>query len=484
MGSFGALKALVVILDALAFTVSLWLAYICFGALHGDVVLELQLSWSQLWTLNRVTPPGILLLLTWFGAMRHFQLYNPSRMTNSPRIAAGVTRAAIAVPIVAILFQFFYIDREYSRDLILLTSGISYLSILSSRLIFFRFQRVIPKPIIRQRVAIVGTTGSALAVSERLRGQGHYTYLQVGFISTAGENNDTMAVPLDQVVGPVNELRKLVNERDIQVLILASQQILREEAFVLATEADQMGLRVLQVPFNWGMVATPRVQVDTLGDFQMVDLTTLAYPTLATQTKRFLDVVLVSIGLIALSPLLITVGILIRMQDGGPIFFSQPRSGRGGRRFPFYKYRSMVVDAEAQRHSLQDQNESDGVLFKIKDDPRITPLGHFIRKYSIDELPQLWNVLVGDMNLVGPRPLPMSDLEGIEDDPEVQYWFELRSKVKPGITGPWQVSGRSNLGFREMVQHDINYIQNWSLWVDLMVLIKTIPAVLKGRGAR
>ena len=221
-----------------------------------------------------------------------------------------------------------------------------------------------------------------------------------------------------------------------------------------------------------------------MGDFQMVDLTTLAYPTLATQTKRFLDVVLVSIGLIALSPLLITVGILIRMQDGGPMFFSQPRSGRGGRRFPFYKYRSMVVDAEAQRHSLQDQNESDGVLFKIKDDPRITPLGHFIRKYSIDELPQLWNVLVGDMNLVGPRPLPMSDLEGIEDDPEVQYWFELRSKVKPGITGPWQVSGRSNLGFREMVKHDINYIQDWSLWVDLMVLLKTIPAVLKGRGAR
>ena len=144
----------------------------------------------------------------------------------------------------------------------------------------------------------------------------------------------------------------------------------------------------------------------------------------------------------------------------------------------------MVIGAEAQRAELQALNETDGVLFKIKNDPRITPLGSFIRKYSIDEFPQLWNVLRGDMNLVGPRPLPMSDLAGMEEDPEVQYWYELRSKVKPGITGPWQVSGRSDLGFREMVQHDINYIQNWSLWLDILVLIKTIPAVLRGRGAK
>jgi exopolysaccharide biosynthesis polyprenyl glycosylphosphotransferase len=477
------LKILVVLLDGLAFVLSLWLTSLLFSQIHPDLVAELQLNWMDLWTINRAMPPGLLLVATWLLALRHFELYNPSRMTNSPRIAAGVTRAAVAVPVIAILFQFFFIRREYSRDLVLLLSGLSYLIILCSRLLFFRFQRLIPKPISRQRVAIVGTSAGALAVSDRLERHVHHAYLFVGFISTQGEVDDTMMVPIDRILGEVGQLRKLVNDQDIQVLILASRQIPRTEAFVLATEADQMGLRVLQVPFNWGMVATPRVQVDTLGDFQLVDLTTLAYPTLATQTKRMVDVLLVGFGLILLFPLLLTVAVLIRVQDGGPIFFIQPRAGRGGRRFPFYKYRSMVVGAEEQRPELQEQNETDGVLFKIKDDPRVTPLGRFIRKYSIDELPQLWNVLIGDMNLVGPRPLPMSDLEGMESDPEVQYWYELRSKVKPGITGPWQVSGRSDLGFREMVQHDINYIQNWSLWLDLIVLVKTVPAVLRGRGA-
>ncbi|NOY24612.1 MAG: exopolysaccharide biosynthesis polyprenyl glycosylphosphotransferase, partial [Oligoflexia bacterium] len=152
--------------------------------------------------------------------------------------------------------------------------------------------------------------------------------------------------------------------------------------------------------------------------------------------------------------------------------------------FPFFKFRSMVVNAEAMRRELDDANEADGVLFKMRDDPRITPFGHFIRKYSIDELPQLWNVIRGDMNLVGPRPLPTADLEGADCNPEVSYWMDMRQKVRPGITGSWQVSGRSDLGFEAMVNHDIAYVQDWTFWQDIVILIKTMPAVLKGRGAR
>jgi lipopolysaccharide/colanic/teichoic acid biosynthesis glycosyltransferase len=130
----------------------------------------------------------------------------------------------------------------------------------------------------------------------------------------------------------------------------------------------------------------------------------------------------------------------------------------------------MVVGADKERDQLMDQNETDGRLFKMKNDPRVTDIGRTIRRLSLDELPQIWNVLRGDMNLVGPRP-------------EIAYWFELRHKVPPGITGLWQVSGRSDLGFKEMVQLDIYYIQNWSPWLDLKILIMTLPAVLKGRGA-
>ena len=159
------------------------------------------------------------------------------------------------------------------------------------------------------------------------------------------------------------------------------------------------------------------------------------------------------------------------------------RTGRGGRTFDFYKFRSMVVGADKLKADLAAQNETDGRLFKIKRDPRITPIGRFIRTFSIDELPQLLNVLRGEMNLVGPRPLPAEDMAGIEHDDEMRYWFEQRGKVNPGITGMWQVMGRSDLGFAEMVRHDIYYIQNGSLWLDLQILVKTIPAVFKGRGA-
>jgi len=142
----------------------------------------------------------------------------------------------------------------------------------------------------------------------------------------------------------------------------------------------------------------------------------------------------------------------------------------------------MVVDAEKLRDGLP--NEADGRLFKLSNDPRVTRFGRFLRKYSLDEFPQLLNVLRGEMNLVGPRPLPAQDLEGIEADAEMRYWFDLRSKVNPGMTGLWQVSGRSDLGFAEMVRHDIHYIQDWSPWLDLQILVKTLPAVLRGRGAR
>ncbi|MFH1467344.1 MAG: sugar transferase [Pseudomonadota bacterium] len=177
------------------------------------------------------------------------------------------------------------------------------------------------------------------------------------------------------------------------------------------------------------------------------------------------------------------VALLIRLDSPGPILYVSPRVGKGGRNFPFYKFRSMVQDANAQKAELLAQNEADGRLFKMREDPRITRFGRFIRKFSVDEFPQLLNVLRGDMNLVGPRPLPAEDLLDLERDPEALYWFELRSKVKPGMTGLWQVSGRSGLTFADMVALDIQYVQNWSFWTDLVILLKTLPAVFRGSGA-
>jgi lipopolysaccharide/colanic/teichoic acid biosynthesis glycosyltransferase len=198
--------------------------------------------------------------------------------------------------------------------------------------------------------------------------------------------------------------------------------------------------------------------------------------------KRSMDVVGAAGGLIFLSPLLVIVAILVRLDSRGPILFRQKRMGLGGREFSCLKFRTMVVDAEERLRDLEARNESaGGVLFKIKDDPRVTPLGRLLRRSSLDELPQFWNVLVGEMSLVGPRPLQLRDSEKLENlDPE---GYARRLSVMPGITGPWQVGGRSDVDSGRMLGLDLDYVENWWIGVDLAILVKTVVVVLGRRGA-
>lgn len=199
---------------------------------------------------------------------------------------------------------------------------------------------------------------------------------------------------------------------------------------------------------------------------------------IASRSKRGLDIFGAGVGLLLLAPLLLLTALAIRLEDGGPILFAQLRVGQGGRPFRFYKFRSMVVDAEARKARLQHLNESrDGVIFKARRDPRITRVGRWIRRFSIDELPQLWNVLRGDMSLVGPRPpVPAEVAEYSPED-------RKRLDVRPGLTCIWQVSGRSDIPFRQQVSMDQEYILRASLGLDLRLLLKTVKAVFGGRGA-
>ena len=198
--------------------------------------------------------------------------------------------------------------------------------------------------------------------------------------------------------------------------------------------------------------------------------------------KRLLDILGSSIGLLLLSPVLAVVAILIRRDSRGPILFRQERMGLNGRVFRCLKFRTMVPDAEQRLRELEARNESaGGVLFKIKDDPRITPLGRFLRKSSLDELPQLWNVLFGEMSLVGPRPLQLRDSEKLEAlDAEA---YVRRLTVVPGVTGPWQVGGRSEVDSERMVQLDLDYVDRWSIGVDRTILVKTVAVVVNRQGA-
>jgi len=194
--------------------------------------------------------------------------------------------------------------------------------------------------------------------------------------------------------------------------------------------------------------------------------------------KRGIDILGSVALLVALAPLFALVMLLIRLESQGSIFFAQERIGLNKRRFRMLKFRTMVDGADRLQHMLEDLNEADGPVFKIKKDPRITRVGKFLRRFSIDEFPQLINVLLGDMSLVGPRPLPVRDVERIDI-----RWQKRRFSIKPGLTCLWQVSGRSEIGFNEWVRLDLDYIDRWSLGLDLLILLKTIPAVFKGPGA-
>jgi len=238
---------------------------------------------------------------------------------------------------------------------------------------------------------------------------------------------------------------------------------------ILSPESDQL-LRLASVYDIAGITlyAPPRFRIDAMKYF----------------FKRSFDIISASLILVLVLPIILITALSIMIESGFPIFFKHRRASvRGGKEFNFIKFRSMIKNADQMKESLFRENETDGILFKMKNDPRMTRVGQFIRKYSIDELPQLINVIKGEMSLVGPRPLPIADFD--KADERLEYWdfVKVRDRVKPGITGLWQISGRSNLGFKEMVWLDLYYVENQSLLFDLEILFETIPVVLFGKGA-
>jgi len=241
-------------------------------------------------------------------------------------------------------------------------------------------------------------------------------------------------------------------------------------------ECERRRVRARIVPDLFQMSLT-QVNVEDLGGVPLIGVRTVAISKGALLVKRLIDVTVAAVGLVLCAPLLLLIALAIRLDSPGPIIFRQTRVGLRGRLFEMYKFRSMHVGAEEQQDMLAEFNEADGPIFKIRDDPRLTRVGRILRRLSLDELPQLVNVLRGEMSLVGPRPPIPAEVE------KYQEWHKKRLEAPPGMTGLWQVSGRSRLSFDEMVLLDIYYIENWSLWLDFKILMRTIPKVLLGEGA-
>lgn len=279
------------------------------------------------------------------------------------------------------------------------------------------------------------------------------------------------------VLGQMDALTRVIDEHNVSAVIFAEGSFASQGDFRrTAWKLEQSHVQMIMVP-TMADVSAQRLEFRPVAGLPLVDVDRPRAVRSLRWVKRTIDIVGSSVFLLLLGPILLAAAVAVKLEDGGPIFFRQKRIGLYGREFDCLKLRSMCVDAEARLAELQARNEGAGVLFKMKHDPRITGVGRFIRRYSIDELPQLWNTLRGDMSLIGPRPALPNEVAKYDED------TRRRLQVRPGLTGLWQVSGRSRLTWEDTVRLDLYYVDNWSVAQDLIILIRTAKAVLGSSGA-
>lgn len=325
-------------------------------------------------------------------------------------------------------------------------------------------------------ILIVGSGKIASDFVQEVKKHPRWGFNLLGIIDWDEERKgkDILGVP---IIGNLNDLPDLVKSNcvDYVVYAVSKRYLGLVEKSMLACE--EMGVAAC-ILADFFPLKFSQKRVTQFSGKPMILFTTTSDKYWSILIKYLFDRLSALMGLILISPVMLFTAILIKLTTKGPILFRQERCGLNGKRFILYKFRTMIENAEGLKASLLDKNEMDGPVFKMTDDPRLTKIGKSLRKYSIDELPQLLNVLSGDMSLVGPRPPLPSEVS------QYDHWQRRKLSMKPGITCLWQVNGRNNVNFQEWMKLDLQYIDNWSLWLDTKILLKTIPAVTKGTGAK
>jgi exopolysaccharide biosynthesis polyprenyl glycosylphosphotransferase len=323
----------------------------------------------------------------------------------------------------------------------------------------------------------VGTGRLASLTFRDIRVDPRHRYDVVGFVDELHHGHTGHERGLEPVIGTIEQLEQILMRQAIDEVVIALpvkscyhhiQRVIElcERAGVQAKYGADMFESTVSFPRYHAHGDRAFVAMQVVPDAHRLAV------------KRAVDIVGAAAGLVLFAPLMLAVAALIKLTSSGRIVYAQDRCGLNRRAFRMHKFRSMYADADRLQASLEQRNEAVGPVFKIRNDPRVTPLGRVLRKTSIDELPQLWDVLVGDMSLVGPRPLPWRDVDRITRPADMR-----RFSMRPGLTCLWQIQGRSNIGFERWVELDLEYIDNWSLGLDASILIKTVPAVITGVGA-
>ena len=377
-----------------------------------------------------------------------------------------------------ILISFFMAERDFSRGFTAAAWVSCLTTVVAGRILFrktINFMRTKGKLCVP--MLVVGLNEEARAIARTLNRNSWIGFRPVGFVAANGELNGTNITRVEglPVYGSAPDIAGAVDMARASAVLVASSAVPEDKLARLYRDLQDHDVEV-RVSAGLMNIAASRVAVEPLDGVPVLALRKIQLARPQVFVKRMFDIVMALMLLAITSPILLVSALAVKLTSPGSIFYKQIRVGQYGREFRMIKFRTMVRDAHELVEELQDHNEADGLLFKIKNDPRVTRAGRVLRKWYIDELPQLFNVLSGAMSLVGPRP-PLPEEVARYDD-----WLRGRIKVKPGMTGLWQVNGRHQLSFADYVRYDLFYVQNWSVASDLHILWRTIPAVLKRTG--
>ena len=453
-------------IDGLFFALSLWLAHGLRDFLNVDL-FGAESEFASFWGEPSGRPYiwiSLLLLFTAPITLNTQGFYSQSYWTSRKQVFWLITKATMIVTL-GIILGIFVLKIQLTRSVIILFAiiCIMLMSIKEEIWQFIQNKRM-GRTDSQKRLILLGSESETQEMLERI-GDGKNKNYRV--MMEFNINRD-----------PINELVQNLHKYSANVVLINAGHTKFDliEKVINACELEGVEVWLAADFFNTQIART------TVDDFHGVPLLvfqTTPAPSLQSLTKQMIDYIGAFTMILILSPLLLICALSVKLTSQGPIMFRQKRSGINGRPFIMFKFRSMNTNAEQRKHELEAMNEMSGPVFKVSSDPRITPIGKILRKYSLDELPQLINVLQGSMSLVGPRPLPEDETKRFED-----LSHRRRLSVKPGLTCLWQISGRNEVKeFSDWVRLDLEYIDNWSLWLDIKILIRTIPVVFKGTGA-
>lgn len=418
-----------------------------------------------------------VLLVIWGSALYFFGIYTSFRMRNIPDILFAIFKASFMGFITFGSFTYIVKLQYISRSFVILLFVLSALLLSIEKIMVMYTFRVLRKKGYNFRsILLIGTGRRAQNFLNLLEEHAEWGLKVIGLVDEDAEKVGE-EIKGYKILGSFLDIPNIIHNRIIDevVFVVPRSWLARIEEIIRFIDLE--GIKVSLAVDIFELKYAKAIQTDIDG-YPLITFERTPGRLWQLIVKRVFDLICSGIALILLSPVFLFIFLAVKFTSEGPVFFTQLRCGMNGRKFNLYKFRTMVLNAEAQLEELKNQNEMDGPAFKMANDPRVTKIGKFLRKLSLDELPQFWNVFKGEMSLVGPRPPIPSEVRHYDN------WQRRRLSMRPGITCLWQVGGRNKIvDFKEWANLDLEYIDNWSLWLDLKILLKTIPVVIMGSGA-